>query len=243
MQSELQGGEDMLTAQRDKIWYLQRINIFQDLTADEMEEVSALSLMRHYEENSRIFRQGDTASALFLLKEGNVRLSTTTQEGREIVLAVLGMGDIFGDLPLFGSETELCDAKALTPVELCIIPAADFERLISRRPAIALKLIRVMGQRLTEYQQKVESAYTKTAKQRLAELLLKLAEQHGMKTRLGLGITLRLTQQELANMVGATREMVAVLLGELRSEGVIHIAHHKVLVRDLKRLQEVAGRR
>lgn len=232
----------MLTAQRDKIWYLQRINIFHGLSTEEMEEISHLSSMRHYDPNSLIFRQGAPASAIFLLKEGNVRLSTITEEGKEVVLAVLGMGDIFGDLPLFGNETELCDAKTLTLVHLCIIPAPDFERLIGRRPAIALKLIHMLGQRLTEYQERLESAYTKTAKQRLAELLVKFAQQHGIKTRLGLGITLRLTQQELANMVGATREMVAVLLGELRSEGILHTAHHKVLIRDVRRLQEIAGR-
>lgn len=224
----------------DKLWYLRQLNIFNDLSAEEMEELDAQSLMRHHEPGEHVFRQGQTAAALFLLKAGNVRLATTTEDGKEVVLAVLGMGDLFGDLPLLGQEYQCCDARALTAAEVCRIPVDNLERLIKQRPIIALKLIRSLGERLSEFQRMVESAFTKTAKQRLAQLLLKLGEQHGLKTRIGLGINLRLTQQELANMIGATRESVAVLLGEMRHEGILHTANHRVILRDPRKLRQIA---
>ncbi len=142
-------------------------------------------------------------------------------------------------LPLFGREYQCCEARALTAAEVCRIPVNDLERLVKKQPIIALKLIRALGERLSEFQRMVESAYTKTAKQRLAQLLLKLGEQHGLKTRIGLGIKLRLTQQELANMIGATREMVAVLLGEMRNEDIIHTANHRVIIRDPRKLRHI----
>ncbi len=222
----------------DAVWYLRQLDLFQDLNAEELMDIKQVARPRHYETGARILRQGQKGVGLFILKEGFVRLSRETSEGQTIILAILQPGDVFGDLACLGQEVESCAVEALTPAQVCLIPYEDLEKLIQRRPTIAMKVIRALGHRLGELQRSLESAYTKTAKERLIDLLVKLCEQHSFRTRLGWRIRLRLTQREIAAMIGVTRETVAVLLGELRSQGLVSLDHHYLVVADPSRLQK-----
>ncbi len=230
----------MTVSNKSKVWYLERVNIFAGLTPQDMQEIDRISQMIGYRRGELIFLRGELARAIYVVKEGTVKLSVMTPEGREVTLALIGAGDLLGDLPLFGSETEECDAVALTDVLLCKFSAAAFELLISYKPQVALMVIRALGDKLREVRTGLEAAHTKSVNERLALALVKLAEQHGFRTRLGVGINLRLTHEELAKMVGAARETVSATMSKWKQEGILTYDHHRILIKELPRLRELA---
>lgn len=231
--------KEVLTAPA-KLWYLSRVNLFADLTPDELNAINAAAQSLRFQRGEAIFLRGDPADALFVLKEGTVKLSCVTEDGRELTLALISPKDVFGMLPLFGSAVQTYDAVALSEVLVCRVSAGALEDLIRRNPRIALKFLRTLGEQLREYQGALEVAYTKSAKERLALVLVKLAEQHGLRARLGVRINLRVTHQELANMIGVARETTSALMSELRHDGVIAYDHQHIVICDLPRLRRLA---
>lgn len=226
--------------QVDECWYLEQINIFEGLSDEDLLEIAKLATRAQYPRDAVIYSPEDEAGSIYLLEEGKVKLSKVANDGKEITIAVLQGGDVFGELSMSDDETYDVFAEVLEDARVCIISRDDFAELVRRKPEVALMLIRSMSERLRQAESQIEDLVFRSVPARVASLLTKLAEEHGRMGREGITIDLRLTHQDIANMVGATRETVTNVLNGLRSSGIIEIAQKRVRIVDQDALRNAA---
>jgi len=215
--------------------------LWEGLSSDEREQVARVCPERRFGKGSIIFAPGDPPDALYVLMSGLVTLSHLSEDdGQESILRVFGPGDVFGELFLTVRARPF-QARALTACVVTVVPGKTFLRLLSTIPRIGFNFIRVLSRHLTEMALDRGQSSHKWSLQRLALTLLKLGAAHGIEEPAGTAITLPLTHQILADMIGTSRETVTRDLGRLKRRGVvrqrgrtllIQAARLKALVRD-----------
>lgn len=219
---------------------LQRSPLFRGLTPPALERISGLATQRRYAEGEIVCSQGDPGDALFAVVTGRVRISTGDAAGREIFLNIMEPGDTFGEIALLDGGTRTATAIAMVPSELVSLRRDDLFELLSREPQVALELLRLCGERLRWTSGMVEDAALLDVPARLAKRLLSLAELHG--ERGGQGITLRISQEDLATFLGITRQAVNQQLQAWKAQGWVGLARGSVVVKDAAALRKAAVR-
>ena len=203
------------------VWHLKNTQLFEDLSEAELEELSRITPYRRFAQGEVIYHMQDPADALYFVREGMVKISMYFPNGKEMILGLLGQYDIFGELLLLPSERRPNQAEAVVDTTLIVMPEADFQRLLQQQPRIAMKFIQVMSTRLWQAQLWQAEVGAFDAPGRLANLLLRLANDFGQPGERGIVIDLQLTQQDLAKMIGATRETVSHCLAQLLEFGAV----------------------
>jgi len=203
------------------VWHLKNTQLFEDLAAEELEELSRITPYKRFSQGEIIYHMEDPADALYFIREGMVKISMYFPNGKEMILGLLGQYDIFGELLLLESERRPNQAEAVVDTTLIVMPEGDFQRLLQQQPRIAMKFIQVMSTRLWQAQQWQAEVGAFDAPGRLANLLLRLAKDFGAPGERGIVIDLNLTQQDLAKMIGATRETVSHCLARLLEYGAV----------------------
>jgi CRP/FNR family cyclic AMP-dependent transcriptional regulator len=193
--------------------------------------VAAVGTPRRLPHGAVVVRQGELNSSLFLVTEGAIRLSSVTPEGREVVVVVLGTGDLFGEDALL-DEPSPVDAHVVGWAEVVAIPVEHLLHVLGRDPWAAEQILRLVATRLHRTSRALEEALTCDVPGRLSRRLLDLADAHGAHTPDGVVIRVPLTQDELARMVGAARETVNRSLGRLSARGLVSARSGTVLIRD-----------
>lgn len=183
-----------------------------------------------------ITRQGDAVTSLFLVTAGAVRLSAVTTRGREVVVALLGPGDIFGEVGLLGGCSPV-EARAIGEAEIVALPIGTLRDLIDRHPATAEELLRLIAARLHRTSGALRDALDGDLRTRLSRRLHDLAREHGAPEADGIRLRVPLTQEELARMVGATREAVNRTLGSLADRGLLLRSGGSIVIRDPEALE------
>lgn len=214
------GLEDTPLFKRD---YLRKIDIFRDLSHEEMDTLDRMTRMTTVEKGRVIYRQEDRAQGLFLLKTGRVRLSRITPAGKKLDLTILEPGTFFGEMPLLAERMRNTYAEAVEDCLLCVMSQHDIERLVLSRPQVGLRIIGVLSQRLAESEARLEDLAYRSVPARLASVLLRLGED---------GVVEGITHEELGDMVGAHRETVTKTLNELQAAGYVRLSRRKVQVLD-----------
>jgi CRP-like cAMP-binding protein len=189
---------------------------------------SAQLQRRRYAKGEVIFLQGEPGTCLYLVAAGQVKIALTSAEGDEVELARLGPGEFFGELALLDGEPRSADAIATAPTELLLLPRADFLRLLDAQPALVRPLLTLVSRRLRQDVAVAHDVAFLEVPARLAKVLLQLAAQ-GQPNDDGIVIA-RLTQTELAGMVGATRESVNKWLGCFARQGLIRHQRGEITV-------------
>ncbi len=203
------------------VWHLKNTQLFEDLSADELEQLSRITPYKRFAAGEIIYHMEDPADALYFIRDGMVKISMYFPNGKEMILGLLGQYDIFGELLLLESERRPNQAEAVVDTTLIVMPEEDFQRLLAQHPKIAMKFIQVMSTRLWQAQQWQAEVGAFDAPGRLANLLLRLANDFGVSGERGTVIDLNLTQQDLAKMIGATRETVSHCLARLLEYGAV----------------------
>src|SRR5690606_12983831 len=203
------------------VWHLKNTKLFQDLTPDELEKITRITPYKRFAAGEIIYHMEDPADALYFVRDGMVKISMYFPNGKEMILGLLGQYDIFGELLLLESERRPNQAEAVVDTTLIVMPEEEFQRLLQQHPKIAMKFIQVMSTRLWQAQQWQAEVGAFDAPGRLANLLLRLASDFGVPSELGTVIDLNLTQQDLAKMIGATRETVSHCLARLLEYGAV----------------------
>lgn len=219
--------------------YLKQVNIFKGLDDQEVHDLMSVAKKRTFRSGEVIFHRDDPGQVLYIIKEGKVKICLISPDGQEISLVVFGRGEYFGDLALLDGLPRSADAIALEKVECYTLQRSDFHNAIMKNPRIAIQIMEVLCERLRKTDQQVEDLIVLDVYGRVAKKLLELAETHGAKQEDGrILINVRLTQQELAAMVGASRESVNKVLGYFTDKGDITTDKHKITIHriaDLKR--------
>jgi CRP/FNR family transcriptional regulator len=174
--------------------------------------------------------------ATYLVLSGKVKLFRTSDEGREIIVEIVQGGEVFGELRPFDGRGGTW-AETLEDSEMAVLPRGYLNALIRRHPEVALGVVEEMSQRLQQRALQIEDLALRNVPARVANALLRLGENHGIMSRNGIRIDLRLTHQDIADMVAAARETVTNVLGDMREGGIIDIEHHRVRIGDPAHLQ------
>jgi CRP/FNR family transcriptional regulator/CRP/FNR family cyclic AMP-dependent transcriptional regulator len=218
--------------------YLKQVDIFANLSDEEIKELMAAVKKRSFRAGEVIFHRDDPGPVLYMIKEGKVKISIMSPDGQEISLVVFGKGDCFGELALLDGEPRSADAIAIERVECYTLQRTDFHKAIMKNPKIAIQVLEVLSRRLRRTDKQVEDLIFLDVYGRVAKKLLELSEEHGIKVHNGVLIDVRLTQQELASMVGASRESVNKVMGYFSEKQYISKERHRITIHrvaDLKR--------
>jgi CRP/FNR family transcriptional regulator len=225
----------------NKLWYLKRINLFHCLSSEELDRLGELAQHRSYQRRQIIFDPQERGAAIYLLKQGRVKLSRFDERGKELTLAILEEGEFFGEEALLGEERRLGYAEALDDVKLCRVPVGEFERLMGENSELSMAVSKQLGGRLLGAQTQFETLAFRDVTERLAAALVQLAERNGSQEENGgIRIDLQLTHQEIASLVASTRETTTTLLGKLKRDGLIRAAGRFLVVQDLEALRALS---
>jgi CRP/FNR family cyclic AMP-dependent transcriptional regulator len=187
-----------------------------------------------------LFMEGDDGDALYVVIDGKMKLTRAASDGRENLLSVIGPGEMFGELSLFDPIPRTSSASAVTDATLAVLPHDSLLPLLRKRPEISLHMLRALVQRLRRANDVTADLVFTDVPGRVAKALLDLAERFGQQTDDGLQVHHDLTQEELAQLVGASRETVNKALADFAARGWLQISARSVLIVDSERLRKRA---
>lgn len=219
--------------QEPKLKALSAIEIFQDLSEKEFQEVDQATKMSTCEPGRVFYTPDESGEVLFLLKMGRVQLYRLSPDGKKLVMAELERGSVFGEMSLIGQGMHNTFAEAIEDCTLCVMSRADVERLIMTKPKVAMRIMQSMARRLTEAEERLEDLAFKSIPSRLASLLLKLTGQDS--------IIVGYTHQDLAEMLGTYRETTTQTLNDFKNQGWIKIGRKSIEILDRESLDLQAG--
>jgi CRP-like cAMP-binding protein len=226
-------------ASKDKIWYLSRMDLFGRLSPADIETVARLAVHSELKRNTPIYLPGDPADKIYLLKRGLVKISHLTEEGKQITLAILHPGDVFGELAVIDASPRDHLAQVYEDAMICALSRNDFLSIMSSYPEVAFRITKLLGLRLRRLGNRVEKLLFKSAHARLAQTLLELSADYGVDDAAGTLLTLKLSQRELGNMVGLSRESVNLCLGDFKREGLVEAQGRSLRLLDKEGLSQV----
>ncbi len=223
----------------NKVWFLQRNRIFQGIPKEEIEKFAHLFREADYSAGHVVFHEGDLGDAIYLLKTGHVRLYRVTEDGREATLAVLGPGDVFGELALFEETQRATVAETLDDAHICAASVSDFTKLMGHKPQLTMMVAREVARRRQASETRLAGTAFATVRGRVIMVLRTLAEEHGEGLPDGsTRILIRFSHQQIASFAGASRESCTVELGRLQRAGIIRLDEtHHFIVPDVSRLK------
>lgn len=208
----------------DKLSHLRKLDLFGGLSTDELKACEQSLPMSRVTKGRVLCTPSDDDEALYVIKEGAVRLYRLSRDGREVTLGTLGVGDVFGTLPIAGSISRNTFAEAESDGLVCRISEASLRDLIGRYPDIALRLFRLLGGRLASAEDQIEDLAFRSAEQRVARQVLRLASQNGAR--------LSVSHEQIAKAAGVARETVTKILGAMERDGVVKTGYRRLKILD-----------
>ena len=226
----------------EKLGLLGEVQLFAGLSETDIEAIGHATTMTRCVRGQQILSPDDPTDRIHIIKKGRVRVYRMTPDGKQLTLDIYEKGTILGDMSLLGQDRfPEAYAEAIGDGVICTITPDELRRLIERYPIIGVNVIRHLSRRLQAAERELEAMAYQRVDQRLARKLLDLAQRFGVSSERGTIIEARLTQQELAEMIGTTRETLAHTLADFRRRGLLETVHHQVVIRDAERLAEVAA--
>ena len=225
-------GEDEASA----VELLARVPLLSGLEGAELERIAQVALPRSFPKGARVFHEGDTSDACYVIRSGEVRVTREHPDGRAIALATLGPGELVGELAMIDGEVRSASVEALTDLELLAVSAADMRGLLERNAQITAKLVVALARRLREANERISSQSFQTVPSRVAGVLAQLVSEESADHRRD-GVTIRMNQADLAQLAGTSRESVSRFLAVLERAGVVRVGRGRVTVLEPHRLR------
>jgi CRP-like cAMP-binding protein len=223
-------------AATEKYWRVHNCNFFANLSPEELRELESVSRARKFPRKSPIYLPADEAESVFLLTSGRVTLCHITPEGKQSILAFIEPGEMFGELALLGSDQREEFAEANQACTVVLIPRYAISKLMEKHADLTLAISKMIGLRRRRIERRLRNLLFLSNRERLTHLLLELTEQYGRRVAQGIELTIKLSHQELASVIGSTRETVTVVLGELQEEGLIQVGRRKIIISQMDQL-------
>jgi CRP/FNR family transcriptional regulator len=202
---------------------LQKVPFFAGRSQAEMAVLAERLVLRHFDADQVIFHFGDPAGLLYIITGGKVKITYSSPDGQEAVLAILGEGDFFGELALLDDSPRSATAETIEPTETLTLHRDEFLSYIDSKPAFARHVLHILAKRIRHLNKQVSDIFFLDLPARLARTILLLADQHGEPAADGVLITISLTQTDLAEMTGATRVSINKALGRFRRAGWVRV--------------------
>lgn len=226
-----------MAAAESKLWYLEQINIFRDLGPEDLDRVDKATSMRTVEKGSFIYFPEEPSKVVFLLKQGRVKIGTYSEDGKEIIKAILEPGEIFGELAIAGQEKRQDFAQVLdNDVKICAIRKDEMLRILEMSPRLGLRITHLIGLRLQKMERRFESLIFKDAHQRIVEFIKNLVLTKGRKVGFEYAVKHKLTHQDIANLTATSRQTVTIVMNELREKKIIDFDRRSIIVHEMDQL-------
>jgi len=225
----------------ERIKLLSLVDIFEPLSEVELEHLNGQLPDRRLETGEIFYGPRDPSERLFILQKGKVRTFRSTPDGREFTLAVVESGTVFGEMALMGQQLEGAYAQAMEPSQVSTMAKEDLEQLVLEKPAVGLRIMRVLSERLRRQETRLEDVTMKDVHARLAGIIVLLVESEGVRTGTGYRISAHYTHEKLGTMIGANRVAVTRAFGLLQDEGVVELRRRLIHVSDIEALRRSSG--
>ena len=220
-----------------KLSVLRKHPIFADLEPEAFEQLCRYARHSTLKRGGTLFSKGDPGNSLYAVISGTVKMSVSSPDGRNAILNIIGPGEIFGEMALLTGRTRSADAIANSNCELFVIDRREFIPFVKSQPTLAMKFIELLCERLRVTSDQVEQIILQNLPGRLASALLRLTEKHKLEPQ---GRTIAITQQEISEMVGMTRESINKQLRAWASRDLVRLEHGAIVVLNAGMLRELA---
>lgn len=222
------------------LWCMSEVDIFADLADHEMAAIAAAAPMRQFHQGELLHAPPQPMETLFILKQGRVRIFRVSPDGRALTTAILTPGTIFGEMLVLGQQMHDNFAEALDQVTVCVMTKPDVQRFLLSDARIAARISEILGHRVAQLERRLSDTVFKSVPQRVAGTLCLLADEE--RPRLGgRGIAIQLTHEQVAALVGTSRETTTKILNEYASDGLIRLNRGRITIIDLAGLKGEAG--
>lgn len=217
----------------DRLALLSRHSLLRLLPENELAQLADLCHVKSFANGAPIFMKGDAGESMMIVVEGRILISSTSVEGKEIVLNIIDEGEVFGEIALLDGKSRTADASAMEQTELLVVDRRHFLPILERNPRIAIELLSVLCDRIRNTSEQVEDTAFRDLNSRLAKKLHSFAEVYGRPDADGsIRIGLKLTQGGLGAMMGTSRESINKHLRAWVEEGIIDVRRGRIVVRD-----------
>ncbi|MFP4477168.1 MAG: Crp/Fnr family transcriptional regulator [Desulfatibacillaceae bacterium] len=216
---------------------LKQIPLFKELTDDEAEELTSMLRTQKVKQGEVLFRKGSEGTTLYVIAQGAVKIVLPSRLGDEMIVTIFSEGDFFGEMALLDGQPRSADAVAVEPSRLYLLNRSDFMRFLKQSETAIESVLSCLSERLRKTDDLLEDTSFLNIPARFAKKLLELGETFGRKDGETLEISLRLTQKDLADMVGATRESINKELRVLRDKEIVSLSGHNIRIVDVNRLK------
>lgn len=221
----------------ENLQYLKQIPLFAFLDDGQLSKVETVIIERSYQKGRILFMENEPGEAVFFVKKGRIKVTKQTEDGREHILHFINPGEVFAEVVMFEGGTYPATAEVVEDCTVGMIRNVDMDRIINENPGIALGLLKIMARRLrVSQQQLIEMALLDTSR-RAASMLLFLAGEQGIQTGEGIEIDISLTNQDLANLIGTSRETANRIINDFKRQKAIEVNKGRVTILDKYKLK------
>ncbi|GFR36038.1 Crp/Fnr family transcriptional regulator [Thermobrachium celere] len=218
---------------------LKRLSFFSSLDSESLNKLSEIIVEREYKKGSSIFIEGEEAEAVYVVRNGKVKIYKTGSDGKEHIIHIMSDGDVFAESCIFEACPYPASAEAVEDTVLYVLENNKLEKLLEEHPKIAVELVKIMARRLRMVAMQIENLSLKDANQKTATLIVNLFKIGGVEVINGAKIKLDVSRTEMANMVGLTRETLTRTLFKFKNEGIIDIDGKELIIVDSYKLLQL----
>ena len=212
---------------------LKTFPLFQGLSDDTLAAIARLAMMRRVPRGQTVMHAGDRSDYVYFILTGSLKVVVSDEDGREVILSILGQGELFGEMGIFGEHPRSASVVSVVPVDLVMLPKNDFRTIMQENFEVAWRIMCNLADRLRNADRKIESLALMDVYGRVARLLLEMSED----VRGEAVVVRKITKQDIAKMIGASREMVSRVMKDLSVQGLIEETDHGIVLRE--RLQNL----
>jgi CRP/FNR family transcriptional regulator len=213
-----------------KIDLIRRVPLFATLSEVEFKTLENIFQIKTYRKNQVIFMEEETGNYMYIVLAGKVKVTKATSGGKETILAIHQPGDFFGEMALLDGKTSPATVSAMEDCRIATIYHSDFQRLLMSNEKVVRQIIQVLCTRLRQVWSQVQDLSYRTADDRIRAGILQLSRKHGVQDARGIIINLKITHQELAELVGTSRETVTRTLARLQKKGVLQLDNRRIIL-------------
>jgi CRP-like cAMP-binding protein len=226
-------------SEKSKLWYLENFNIFEGLDQSSKEVLQKITKMQEISKSQPIYFAHDPSNSIFFLKKGRVKLTRTSADGKQLTIALINPGEVFGEMSFIDAGKRTDYAIALDNCLICAINKQDFKDFVEKNPGLNLKITKLIGFRLRKFSERIEDLVFKDASQRVVSFLLSLAKDQGKVVGEEIFVKPFLTHQDIAEITACSRQTVNSILTDLREQEVINFDRKKLIIKKRKELEKI----
>ncbi|HCM75337.1 MAG TPA: Crp/Fnr family transcriptional regulator [Cytophagales bacterium] len=224
-------------AKETALWYFESVNLYNVLCPHKVKTMAADHSFTEFKKDEFIYFPNERATHIYMIVSGRVKIGHYLDDGKEVVNAILGSGEIFGELALAGEEHRKDFAQAMDAVSICPLSIDELKDMMKEDKELSFKILKLVGLRLMKLERKLELLVFKDARTRIVEFLKDSASWKGKKVGFETMIPTKLAHKDIASLTGTSRQTVTTVLNELKEQNLINFDRRKILIRDLDLLK------